>query len=279
VESDDSLGAKPPWDKVKLSGKVEGGFLYASSIGTDIVPFGMLRARPLLVPATMENGKLTMFASASEIFRAGFEGLADYLRRAEELWEKKAMAKSRKMSVFERLDYERGLTSQKPSVKFKVLYSASGTNVTACIVDQSKEFESEGVRLKGFIADKKTYWYDTDHGGEAYYLCGLLNSSLVNETIKPLQTRGLFGERDIHKRPLLLPIPHFSARNAKHARLAELGKLCTEKVKEVLKGKGPQSRSAVRGMLAKEIAEIDDLAMDVIFQENKPNTLLEYMAT
>jgi hypothetical protein len=63
---------------------------------------------------------------------------------------------------------------------------------------------------------------------EAFYLCAILNSKIVDNWIKPLQNTGQWGERDIHKRPLFLPIPKFDSKNEVHISLARFGLNCRD---------------------------------------------------
>jgi hypothetical protein len=77
--------------------------------------------------------------------------------------------------------------------------------------------------------------------------------------------------RDIHKKVLELPIPKFDPSNKIHLRLAELGKLCSQKVAEWLKSGGQGKiksigvlRSRVREMLKDELKEIDGLVQKIL---------------
>ena len=47
--------------------------------------------------------------------------------------------------------------------------------------------------VRGFIAEHVTYWFETEDPDEAHYLCAVLNAPLVDEAIKPYQTKGAFG--------------------------------------------------------------------------------------
>jgi hypothetical protein len=101
---------------------------------------------------------------------------------------------------------------------------------------------------------------------EAYYLISILNSPLIDKMIKPMKAL-----RDIHKKILELPIPKFDPSNNIHLRLAELGKLCSQKVAEWLKSGGQGKiknigvlRSRVREMLKNELKEIDGLVQKIL---------------
>ena len=145
-----------------------------------------------------------------------------------------AWAKSRKderRSLGERLDYNSTLTNQDPHAPHRVLYTRSGTHVSACVVDISAGIPKQrGIGPAGFMAESGTYWYAPESTDEAHYLAAVLNSGCVNRAIKPYQTRGAYkGERDIHRRPFEVlpePIPVFNPSDARHARLAQLSRDC-----------------------------------------------------
>ena len=73
--------------------------------------------------------------------------------------------------------------------------------------------------------DLNQYVTTCESDDEAHYLCGMLNSRRVNEAITADQTRGQFGPRDIHRRPVeFVPIPRFDPGEEDHATLAELSR-------------------------------------------------------
>lgn len=90
----------------------------------------------------------------------------------------------------------------------------------------------------------------------------MLNSKAVDDLIKPMQARGLWGPRDITKKVWELPIPQYRPDNSEHARLVQISESAEQKVKKLLphvreKGSIGRARSAVRDALKEEIAEID----------------------
>jgi hypothetical protein len=102
---------------------------------------------------------------------------------------------------------------------------------------------------------------------EAHYLCAFLNAPYVDDAIKPHQTRGQWGERDICRRPFeVVAIPKFDPADERHRKLAELSKECHKKVKQLeLEGKNiGQLRGKVRKALANELAEIDGLVKSIL---------------
>jgi hypothetical protein len=130
------------------------------------------------------------------------------------------------------------------------------------------------LRVSGVVADAKTYFYDTDNEEEALYLCGFLNAPTIDKLIKPMQSRGLFGERDIHKKVLELPIPKFDPKNKLHKNLVELARICETKVKRKLPELSKdytaigKIRQMVKQELEPEIAKIDQLVKQILVEQD-----------
>ena len=277
VKSDETNDTKLPWKNVVLEGNVESNFLYATLIGKDILPFGFKSFRPVVLPLVIEDNKYKLMKSSQDpiTFHNAFN-FSNYLWKAEIEWKEKSKKDSSGIlkisSPYLRLDYpQKNLTRQTPFKKYKVLYVATATYLTSCIVSPSDpleiNFEDKIVKLKSFVAESKTYFFETDNELEAFYLCAILNSKFVDDYIKPLQNVGEWGERDIHKRPLLLPIPKYETNNLIHGRIAKLGKICKEKVSQITnpysKSIG-KDRSKIRQMLADELGQIEKLMPEII---------------
>jgi hypothetical protein len=172
--------------------------------------------------------------------------------------------KAGRQTVFQRLDYQRELTRQDLSQRHLVLYCKSGTNVSAA------HFE-RGPKAVPFIVDHTLYGAAFSDAEEADYLCAILNSEMVNERIKPFQSTGLLGERDIHKKLLELPIPLYSSAFKDHRKLAELGAEAREIAAEIVKSPSfpagsslARQRAAVRTALKETLAEIDSLVRKLL---------------
>ena len=187
------------------------------------------------------------------------------MKEIELLWNKNATEKSKKMTPYQRYDFRRGASLQKMNSPYKVLYVSSATYLCSLVVKNSKALyyvnDEIKIPLQGFIAESKTYFYDTTNENEAYFLCSCLNSPIIDSLIKPLQTRGLWGARDIHKRPLLFPIPKFDDKNPLHVKLAVLGKESHKKIMEnkhqFIEFGVSHARQIVKKLLINELQEID----------------------
>jgi hypothetical protein len=116
------------------------------------------------------------------------------------------------------------------------------------------------------VADETAMFYETDNELEAHYLCAVLNSDVINELIKPLQSKGSKGERDIVRRPFMFSIPGFDPEDPVHRRLAELSKICHEKASRIklTKKSVATRRKEVREALKAEIVEINKLVSQLL---------------
>ena len=259
---------KEPW-KIVLEGCVEDEFLYATLLAWEIIPFGYIKLHPVILPITEHlNGYKLL--NSNELQRSCFTGAEEWLEKAEEIWRRRRTEKSEKRfpSLLDRLNYNNLLTIQKPSKRYAALYNATGTNLVSCVIDKSSlpyfMANGEEIKPKGFIVDVKTWFFETENETEAYYVCAIFNSEIINELIKPLQPRGLFGARAIHRRPLLFPIPKFSGNSDMHLKLADIGRDCHEKVKAMNFAQKNNVRAEVRKKLKGEITEMNQIVSKFI---------------
>jgi len=268
--------AKDQWKDIILEGNIESELIYATLLGGDIISFGFIKLRPIVIPCKALTAQYRLL-DVEELRNAGYVGMAEWLSNAQKAWEAHATERSLRDNprVISWINYRNKITGQNPSKRYVLLYNTSGTDLVSCVVDKRslQSFKVLGAEIKprGFIADAKTYFYETDNGNEAHYLCAVLNSTIVNEGIKPLQTRGLFGERDIHRRPFMLPIPKFNSNDPVHLKLAELSKIDHEKVAEAkakFTGKSVASlRRQARETVKEELKEIDELVSRLLGME------------
>jgi SAM-dependent methyltransferase len=260
--------AKAPYKDVSFSANVESDFLYATLLSTDLLPFGHLGYRLVVLPIERKGNHYEL-VHADEARRRGFLYLAKWLGTATAQWDKLRGAKAKRMTLYQRLDRVHALTHQDPTAEYGVIYNKSGTFLTAAPVARERiswNIGGQKITAVGYVADHVTYQCGTGTAQEAFFLAAVLNAPRVNHAVKPMQARGLWGPRDLHKKVLELPIPEFDPKKASHRQLAELGEACTEKVKKWLDEGGPgktksigKLRSIVRLMLKEELEEIDAL--------------------
>lgn len=265
--------AKAPYKGVVLEGNVEKQFLYATLLSTDLLPFGRLEYRLIVLPIEA-CGDAYNLVHADQARGEGFFHLARWLEQAEDEWQERRSAKAQRIDVLGWLNYRRKLTSQNPQAQYRVLYPTSATYLCASVVRDQRIVSQSGdqeVVAQGFICDHVTYCLETELKDEAYYLVGVLNAPIVDRLIKPMQARGQWGARHIHKKVLELPIPQFDSSKPDHLQLAGIGEACTQKVAQWLETGGPgkvraigRLRGMVREMLAEELEEIDRLVKPML---------------
>ena len=133
------------------------------------------------------------------------------------LWEQHR-ARANKLSLLERLDYHRGLSSQlewqqNPDTRpVRIVYTAGGEPTAALLRDNNA------------LVDERLYWVTCEDIQEAYYLLAVINSGTLYEAVIPLMNKGQFGARDLHKQLWKLPIPEYDAREALHGEIAAAGR-------------------------------------------------------
>jgi hypothetical protein len=250
--------AKKPYDDVRLSGFVEGRFIYTTSIARHLVPFAIIKTVPVVLPVYRKNGTLTVVTS-ERLMKDGYRNFGKWVEQAETLWKTKRKDKAERQSLYQRLDYQRELTRQNLDDRYLVLYNHSGMNVAAAVFDRHSQ-------AMPFVVDVKLYWAPCRTLEEADYLAAILNSETVNAAIKPFQSVGLLGERDIHKKLLELPIPLFKPKNSEHSELARLGEVARQKAEQAVHSAHfpatssiARKRGFVRDFLQNELKEIDGL--------------------
>jgi hypothetical protein len=270
--------AKQPYKDIRFEAPVEAEFLYASLLSTDLLPFGYLDVRPVVLPL-IEEAQGYRLLNAEQARAKGYLRLPEWLERAQIFWARRRKEKAKKSDALSWLNYRNKLTDQNPKASYVVLYSRSATFLCAAMLKAkalSHKVGEQEVALRRFVATDVTYTYETENQKEGDYLVAVLNSPTVDTLIKPMQARGLWGPRDITKKVWELPIPQFNPADRAHLRLAEIAEACAEKVKEMvptLKGlfkdlRGPRAigraRTAVREALKAELTEIDGIVKHIL---------------
>jgi len=265
--------AKNAYKDITFRGNVECRFLFATLLSTDLLPFGHLDHRMVVLPIVPEDDHFKLL-DKEQARQQGFLYLEQWLEKAEMEWKKRRGVKAERITILEWLDYRRKLTLQNPKAKYRVIYNTSGTFLTAAMVENGAIFFEIGeqvVEAQGFVANDKIYYYETSNYQEAFYLVTVLNAPVIDRLIKPMQSRGLWGPRDIHKKVLELPIPQFDANNPVHKQLVEIGEESSIKVKKWLASGGAGQvksigtlRGRVREMLKSELNEINELVQNIL---------------
>jgi N-6 DNA Methylase len=207
VSSRRSRLEKEPWkDLESMQGVIESRFVRRIYLGSGIAPYRTLEESEAVIPR-WRRGLLD--GGSPEL--DDHPGLADWWREAEHLWEQHK-GKTNRLTLRERLDFQRGVSNQFPIAAHRVLYTQSGNQIAA-------------ARLEGSDAliEHKLYWAAVGSAEEARYLVAIFNSGPLFKAVEPLMSEGLFGKRDIDKYVFAAPIPSYDSDDIGHSGLARLG--------------------------------------------------------
>ncbi len=264
-----SEGGKEPWRGRHFTGVCERQFLYATLRGDNYVPFAVLDYDLVIAPIVLADAKNTVLTLPRAV-KEGYASIAAWMKQIQEVWVKHKKPASPK-DVVERINKYRLLEKQNPQRGFKVIINKSGTNIASVVINAAEVvgLPVRGVGVMGFVADTQTYIYSTESREEAHYLCAALNSATVNDAVKPYQSAGEQGERDLHTKALRAsPVPRFSPANPDHVKLAELSVACHEqvaaKIPELLTLSANQRRTFCRKEVSVLLGEIDTLTKRIL---------------
>ena len=208
--------AQKEYKSVRLSGLIEGRFIFSTAVAKHVLPFTVLHPDPVVLPLSIADNVVAV-CTPSKLREDGYRHVAQWMENVESTWSDRRKDKADRLTALQWLDYQGKLTVQSTQYHHLVIYNAAGTNISAAYFDRSKQHVP-------FFVDHKLYWAAFADKGEANYVAAILNSEVVNARIKPFQSTGLLGERDIHKKVLDLPIPIYDSAINNHTILAELGK-------------------------------------------------------
>ena len=252
--------SKPNW-RVRLSGQVEKEILFGTVLAKDLIPFVVRKLSLVILPLKETSHHDLKMLNSTALLDEGHEHAHDWFRKAEKLWDERR--KDASMTLQGTLDFNGKLTAQSLRAKFIVLYNKSGTNLSAAMLSPRETKKIGALPIRGFIVDNVCYRYYAASEEEAAYLVGILNTTVVNEAIKPYQPEGLLGERDIHRRPFeACAIPLFDAKNKLHQRIAEAAGSAREELLPVVpKMQTPvaTARADARRLVANHLHKLDEL--------------------
>jgi hypothetical protein len=180
--------AKDAYKGVFFKDTVESRFLYATLLSTDLLPFGHLDYRLVVLPIEPAGDHFRLI-DADEAQKRGFLHLAEWLKKVQSEWTVRRSAKAGRTDALDWLDYRRKLTAHSPQAKYRTLYNKGGTFLTAAVVEnEGAKFEINGqlVVTSGLIADEMTYYCESSSRSEAFYLAAVLNAPTVDQSIKPM---------------------------------------------------------------------------------------------
>ncbi len=275
TSSETLIRSKDEW-KEKLEGQIEKESLFETVLAKDIVPFAVLRTELIFLPLQKAKHAVAL-ADRVRLLELGYVHAAEWMRQAENLWEKGRRSPDR--SLIQWLDYNQKLVRQNVNADLVLLYNSSGTNLAATLYRPKHSKTSLTFKANGFAADAKTYYYYPSSLEEGDFLSAILNSDIVNLAIKLYQPQGLYGERDICRRPFeVCAIPKFDPANTLHQKLASLGRLSREIIAPYvpeLIGRVGELRLQVRQVLKAEIAKINSAVRELLREEGQNNLVLK----
>jgi hypothetical protein len=173
--------------------------------GATIVAFRAREPERVLVPWADEK---LLDATMEEL--DSYPGFAEWWREAERVWNRHR-SRSSKLTLRDRLDFQRGLRLQFPIPKHRVVYAASGQHLAACRLEDASA-----------VIEHKLYWAACSSIDEARYLTSILNSRTLAEATTPLQSRGQHNPRDFDTHVFAMPFPAFDSDDELHQQLVQL---------------------------------------------------------
>ena len=223
VRSDSNAvrAGQPPWKGKQVSGRVESGYLFATSL--DIDPFRLGRLRLAVLPVEPDVGGRLKVLSQTEILSRGDSQMGTWLTKVERIYQDGLKGEGRVPAgtAIDYLNTQQKLHNQRPKSP-TVVWGKGGSNVRAAVVPDGIE-EVNGLPVHGYVVDLNHYAIACATQDEAHYLAAMLNSGPVNSVVHEFQTRGNYGNRDVHRRPFKhVPIPAFDAADNRHSELVGL---------------------------------------------------------
>jgi hypothetical protein len=232
---------RPPWNRVAPpAGPVEVQFLRPLLLGESVAPFRLLQSALAVIPV---EGQAVLDADAAA--NLGNRHLAAWMRDIEAKWAAHASRRADglpRMTLSQQIDHMRKLSLQLTAPRPKVAYTASGTRLSAAVVEDPS-----------VIIDTSLYWTSIRSLDEARFLCVLINSDAALQRVIPMQARGWRDPRHFHKLIWELHIPEFDGSAGLHRELAAAGAEAEITASGVVLPEGDyrRKRRAIRDTLAR----------------------------
>lgn len=254
--------AKKEWKKISLRGSVSNNFLFSTLLAWELIPFGYTKLREIILPIKINNEKNISLINVEDIDASS----KIWFKSTNKIWKDRSTQKSkiRFPNLKDRLNYNNLLIKQNLAKRYIVLYSGTGTNICSCVIDRENLGKNFLKVNNHFIADVKTWILETNVEYEAHYICAVLNSSVINKLIKPLQPQGLGGARAIHRRPFQFPIPKFDKEVQIHIELSNISIFVHKLILESNLNQGLKSRKIARIIAQKELKNIDKSVVSIL---------------
>lgn len=204
VESARSTQEKAPWKSLPgLTGPIEKRFVHKVYSGNTITPFRSLATSLAVFP--VHEGRLLDSVQINQ-----FSLMRQRWNHLEEVFD--ANKGKSKLSLMERLNFQRAFERQLPVPAYRLVYTTSGNRLAATVLEETDA-----------LINNRLYWVPVETRNEGRYLAAVLNSGPFGVVVRELQGVGLFGPRDFHTLPWRIAVPQFDESNADHEALAALG--------------------------------------------------------
>jgi hypothetical protein len=201
---------------MQLTGHVETDLIYRFDSSMHLFPycwrhdFGtlepLLAAAPVLSDITDKG--ITHYRTMTDIELSNFQHYSKLFGRIERIAD---VDLRERLNVRNKLEY-----CGIPEGRYMVAHPMTGQNTVAGLID------TLGSKYN-YIRHQQLYTVSTDDLDEAYFLLGMLNSSVLNKFIQPFQNTGLFGGRHVHTLPRQF-IPKYDSNKLAHKRLSTYSK-------------------------------------------------------
>ena len=224
---------KTPWkdlDLTTITGQtVENRHLFGVHLGETVAPYVTLEPLKALLPLKQGDAAISTDDDGPGGIRLGRleRRMRDRWQTVSRLWEEnKALANN--LNLLGQLDYMGKLSSQlewqqdKADRPVRVVYTSAGQPTASVIEDAN------------IVVDYKLFWVACKDSQEANYLLAIINSSALQEAVRPLMSKGQFGARDLQKHLWKLPIPEFDPAQELHTEIAEAGAAAATRAKAKL---------------------------------------------
>lgn len=152
TDEDQAKESKPPYDKIRCRGQIEGRFIGYAALARHVLPFMFLSPAVVALPVIEGQNGYFEIVPATKLNANGYRYAGQWFSKAEQIWNDKRGDKAERDNLYEWLDYRKKLSSQPFKSKHMVLYNAAGTHIAAAYFE-ANQLDS------WFVAEHKVYWY------------------------------------------------------------------------------------------------------------------------
>ena len=203
--------AKGAWKGIERDGQVEERFVKSALFSRLVLPFGITGHSHIIAPFAGDmQSVLQEWPQGDSVQQFNLywaSANADYLQRKS--------AKSPE-TLSKRIDLYRNLSAQLNDQRFRVVYNASGSHLSAAVISSDN------------VISHNLYWATFDNPMVSHYLAAVFNAGCLDQFFNEACRA---SDRDFMQLPVQrLPIPAFDSSNEYHANLAAQSQLAHQRV-------------------------------------------------